>query len=130
MRSPQILGLDNGIIGCWSRWLLLRAGARPSVMGAGEAGGAAPGISWAWINASWGNPEPYFRLRVRAMEEWHRLERELPAVHVAWTGSLSWELPAPRLEAFARQHAIWGYEIRRVDRAEARRLEPKLVGPP
>ena len=39
----------------------------------GNGGGIATPNSFAWINASWGNPEPYFRLRVRAIREWHRL---------------------------------------------------------
>jgi glycine/D-amino acid oxidase-like deaminating enzyme len=64
------------------------------------------------------------------MEEWRRLERELPGLQVAWSGSLNWELPAAELEAFARQHAAWGYDIRCVDRTEALRLEPNLGAPP
>src|SRR5258707_1183491 len=30
------------------------------------------------------------------------------------------------LEAFAVEHRAWGYDIRRVDRAEAQRIEPQL----
>ena len=128
--QPNILVVGAGIIGASIAWHLVARGARVSIIDAGEPGGIATRNSWAWINASWGNPEPYFRLRVHAMEEWRRLERELPAVRVAWTGSLYWALPADRLEAFAAQHAAWGYDVRTVDRAEAARLEPDLADPP
>ena len=36
--------------------------------------------SFAWINASWGNPEFYYRFRVRSMAEWKRLAAALPAL--------------------------------------------------
>jgi len=128
--KPNILVVGAGIIGASIAWHLLRHGARVTVIDAGDPGGIATRNSWAWINASWGNPEPYFRLRVHAMEEWRRLERELPTVRVAWTGSLNWELSADRLEAFAAQHAAWGYDVRCVDRPHAARIEPNLADPP
>ena len=83
---PHVLIVGAGIIGASIAWHLARASARVTVVEAGEPGGVATPNSWAWINASWGNPEVYFRLRVRAMDEWRRLERDLPDVHVAWAG--------------------------------------------
>jgi glycine/D-amino acid oxidase-like deaminating enzyme len=127
---PKVLVIGAGIIGASIAWHLARLNARVSVVDAAEPGGIATRNSWAWINASWGHPEPYFRLRVCAMEEWRRLERELADIRVAWTGSLNWELPAGRLEAFAARHAAWGYDIRCVGGAEARRIEPSLADPP
>ena len=127
---PHVLIVGAGIIGASIAWHLVRAGARVSVLEAGEPGGLATRNSWAWINASRGNPEPYFRLRLRAMREWHRLEGEVPGLRVDWSGGLFWDLPRDELEAFAEEHAAWGYDIRRVDRAEARRIEPQLAEPP
>ncbi|MBY0317168.1 MAG: FAD-binding oxidoreductase [Reyranella sp.] len=128
--KPEILVVGGGIIGASIAWHLADRGARVTVIDGGEPGGIATRNSWAWINVSWGNPEPYFRLRAQAMEEWRRLEREIPAVRVAWTGSLNWELPGDRLEAFAAQHAAWGYDVRCVGRDEAARIEPSLADPP
>ncbi|MEX2647978.1 MAG: FAD-binding oxidoreductase [Alphaproteobacteria bacterium] len=116
-----------GIIGASIAWHLAAAGARVTVIDAGEAGGVATPNSFAWINASWGNPEPYFRLRIRAMAEWRRLAAAVPGLSLAWTGGLCWDLPPAELDAYAREHAAWGYGIRRVDRAEAARIEPSLA---
>jgi glycine/D-amino acid oxidase-like deaminating enzyme len=127
---PHVLIVGAGIIGASIAWHLVRAGARVTVTDASEPGGIATRNSWAWINASWGNPEPYFRLRVRAMDEWHRLEQEVSDIHVAWVGGLFWELPPEQLETFEVQHAAWGYGIRRVERAEVQRIEPHLATPP
>jgi glycine/D-amino acid oxidase-like deaminating enzyme len=66
---PHVLIVGAGIIGASIAWHLVRAGARVTVTDAGEPGGIATRNSWAWINASWGNPEPYFRLRARAMDD-------------------------------------------------------------
>jgi glycine/D-amino acid oxidase-like deaminating enzyme len=126
----NVLIVGAGIIGASVAWHLARAGARVTIVEAGEPGGIATGNSWAWINASWGNPESYFRLRIRAMDEWRRLERELPEIRVAWVGGLLWELPPGQLEAFAAEHTAWGYDLRRVDAVEAQRIEPRLAAPP
>jgi len=130
MSRPHVLIVGAGIIGASIAWHLGRSGARVTVTDSNEPGGLATRNSWAWINASWGNPEPYFRLRVRAMNEWRRLEQEVPNLRVAWVGSLLWELPAEQLRSFQASHAAWGYDVRPVERADVRRIEPHLAGPP
>ncbi len=128
--AKRVLIVGSGIIGASIAWHLAKAGAAVTVLDGGDAGGLATRFSWAWINASWGNPEPYFRLRERAMLEWRRLAREVPGLAVNWCGGLIWDLPPDELEAYAKQHSAWGYGIRRVDRAEILRIEPNLKNPP
>jgi glycine/D-amino acid oxidase-like deaminating enzyme len=128
--KPHVLVVGAGIIGASIAWHLARSGARVTIVEAGKAGGVATRNSWAWINASHGNPEPYFRLRVRSMAEWGRLEREVPGIRVGWCGGLLWDLPPDALAAFAAEHGAWGYGIRRVDGVEAARIEPALAAPP
>ena len=130
MARPHVLVVGAGIIGASTAWHLARAGARVTVVDSTEPGGISTQNSWAWINASWGNPEPYFRLRLRAISEWHRLEREVPELRVAWVGSLLWELPPERLRSFQLEHTAWGYDVRLVDRAHVQQLEPHLAHPP
>lgn len=128
--AEHVIVVGAGIVGASIARHLACAGARVTVLDAATRGGVATRASWAWINASWGNPEPYFRLRFRAMEEWRRLASDLPDLAPAWTGGLIWDLPAEKLEAFAAEHSAWGYGIRRVTRAEAARIEPALAEPP
>lgn len=127
---PHVLVIGSGIIGASIAWHLAFDGARVSMIDARTPGGVATGNSWAWINASWGNPEPYFRLRARSMAEWRRLERDVPELQVAWRGSLLWDLEPAALEAYAVEHGSWGYDLRLVDRVEMARIEPRLAAPP
>ncbi len=124
----HVLVVGAGIIGASIAWHLARAGCRVTV--AGQPGGVATPASLSWINATWGNPEFYFHFRRRSMAGWRRLEAALPGIRVDWCGGLLWDLPEDDLRAFAEQHARWGYGIRLVDGAEARRLEPGLLERP
>src|SRR6476619_3760164 len=103
-RPKHIIVIGAGIVGASIAWHLAAAGARVTIFDAGEAGGVATPSSFAWINASWGNPEPYFRLRIRAMAEWKRLAAEVPDIPLAWSGGLLWDLPARELEDYAGEH--------------------------
>lgn len=126
----RVIIVGAGIIGASAAYHLAKAGAQVSVFDAGEAGGVATRNSWAWINASWGSPAPYFRLRIRAIDEWHRLEPELPALRPDWCGGLIWDLPPAELDAYAEERRAWGHPIRRVSQAEILALEPNLKDVP
>ena len=128
--QKHVIVVGAGIIGASIAWHLARDGARVTVVSADRGGGVATPNSFAWINASWGNPKPYFDLRTRSMAEWTRLAAEVPGIPLRWCGSLCYDLPPDQLEDFAREHGGWGYGIRRVDAAEAARIEPALARPP
>jgi glycine/D-amino acid oxidase-like deaminating enzyme len=125
--AKQVIVIGAGIIGASIAWHLARAGAGVTVIADSAVGGLATPNSFAWINASWGNPEPYFRLRTFAMAEWTRLARDLPGLPLSWCGGLCWDLSAAEMEAYATEHSGWGYGIERVDRAGAARIEPNLA---
>ncbi len=128
--QKKIIVVGAGIIGASIAWHLAKAGVEVTVLEAGETGGVATRNSWAWINASWGNPESYFRLRHRSMKEWRRVDREVAGLQVDWCGGLLWDLPPEQLEAYAVEQSSWGYGIRRVNREEALHIEPNLKKPP
>ncbi|WP_095200952.1 NAD(P)/FAD-dependent oxidoreductase [Mesorhizobium carmichaelinearum] len=128
--TKQVIVIGAGIIGASIAWHLTGAGAKVTVISESGAGGVATPNSFAWINASWGNPKVYFRLRSRAMAEWKRLANELSGLPLNWCGGLCWDLPADRLEAYAAEHSSWGYGIERVDAKRAAQIEPNLVVPP
>lgn len=130
MAAKQVIVVGAGIIGASIAWHLAAEDAAVTIVEAGEPGGVATPCSFGWINASWGNPEPYFRLRMRAMEEWTRLQERLPALPLSWCGGLLWDMPREGLQAYERQHRGWGYPIRLVGRDEIVRIEPNLADPP
>ncbi|MBB5573010.1 MULTISPECIES: NAD(P)/FAD-dependent oxidoreductase [Rhizobium] len=130
MPPPQkIIVVGAGIIGASIAWHLARKGASVTVIAA-NAGGEATPRSFAWINASWGNPEFYFHFRRRSMAEWSRLAADVPGLPLSWCGGLCWDLPEAELEAYATRQGGWGYGLRRVDRETSAALEPNLANPP
>lgn len=128
--TKDILVIGAGVVGASIGWNLAASGARVTILDAGTGGGTATPSSFAWINASRGNPEPYFRLRTRSMEEWKRLSAAVPDLPVSWPGGLCWDMTDEELHAYAREHTSWGYDVRLVDRIEAARIEPGLLTPP
>lgn len=129
-RARSVLVVGAGIVGASIAWHLVRLGLRVTIVDVGTGGGLATARSFAWINASWGNPASYVRFRLRAMAGWRRLGSELQDLPQSWCGGLLWDLPAEALEAYVKEHAAWGYGIRMVDRAECARIEPNLSNPP
>jgi glycine/D-amino acid oxidase-like deaminating enzyme len=129
--APRIVVIGAGIVGASIAYHLARRGAAVTVLDRGQPAGEATEKSFAWINATYGNPEPYFRLRFLSMQEYRRLEDELGGtLGVAWRGCLIWDLADHELEDFATRHAAWGYDVRLVERSEIMALEPGLVTPP
>ena len=128
--GKRVLVVGAGIIGASVAWHLAKAGCAVTVVDAGDGGGVATRNSFAWINASWGNPETYFHFRRRSMAGWRRLERDVAGVTVDWCGGLIWDLPPDQLAAYADEHSRWGYGIRQVNQAEALAVEPGLLTPP
>jgi glycine/D-amino acid oxidase-like deaminating enzyme len=126
----KVVVVGAGIIGASIGWHMAKDDADVILVDGGIAGGLATPRSWAWINASWGHPENYVRLRMRSMTEWRQLDREVPGLAVNWCGGLVWDLPSEELRAFVAERQAQGYDIRLVDSAEAAALEPALSDPP
>ena len=128
--AKRVIVIGSGIIGASIAFHLAKGGAAVTVIEAGEPGGIATRASWAWINASWGNPEPYFRLRLRSIEHWHKMQSEIPPLAINWCGGLIWDLPQPELDAYAAERAQWGHPLRRLERGEILAMEPNLKAVP
>jgi glycine/D-amino acid oxidase-like deaminating enzyme len=125
----HVIVIGAGIIGASIAYHLARGGARVTIIAASPGGTATPN-SFAWINASWGNDEAYFRLRFDSLQRWHRLEQELPDLGVSWGGSLTYDMNQQELHRYAAEFGGRGYPLRLVDGADARVLEPNLLAPP
>jgi glycine/D-amino acid oxidase-like deaminating enzyme len=128
---PNVLIVGTGIIGASIAHRLAGAGVHVTMLEQSDTvGGASTRDSFAWINASIGNTDAYYLLRVAAMDEWRRLTRTLPDLHVNWCGSLKWDVEPERMADFVSQHSSWGYRVRIVTAEEARVLEPNLAQHP
>ena len=126
----KIIVVGAGIVGASLAYHLAKAGASVTVVDAlPKPGGVATPNTWGWINASYFNPEPYAKLRMRSMEMWQALSSVVD-LKVNWCGSLLWDVPADELRAFEKQHSAWGYNVRLLNRAETSRIEPALIEPP
>ncbi len=128
--SKHVIVIGSGIIGSSIAYQLAKRGARVTILDEGEPGGVATRASFAWINASWGNPDFYFRLRRRSMAEWRGLAEEVPDLQLSWCGGLLWDVTGDARDDFLRDHSQWGYGMRVVDRHEISTLEPALAAPP
>lgn len=129
--AKKIIVVGAGIIGASLAYHLAANGSDVTVLDANAVvGGVATRNSWAWINASWGHPEHYVKLRMHAMEMWKPLAEVHPKLVVNWCGGLLWDLEEQALLDYVKQHSGFGYEVRTVDRDEAQRIEPHLLNPP
>lgn len=126
-RNISVVG--GGIIGASIAWHLAESGASVTLI-SNRLGGIATPTSFAWINANWGNPEPYFHLRRSAMSGWRRLAATVPGIQPNWNGSICYDLPPEKLEAFAAEHGSWGYGLSRISREQITILEPAIANPP
>lgn len=129
MAQPRIIVIGAGIIGASIAWHLAREGAQVTIAAPATAPQASAG-SFAWINASWGNPAPYVAFRRRSMAEWHLMAAEVPGLSLRATGSLTYDLPAAELAAYRDGHSALGYALRTVTADEIRRIEPNLAAIP
>lgn len=90
MQSVVVIGA--GIIGASIAYHLARAGAAVTVVEGSHAASGATGSSFAWIGRG---PTPPRRaqaaLRALVIDDYRRLEGELPDIRVRWKGSLRWD---------------------------------------
>lgn len=129
--TQKILIVGGGIIGASFALHLAEAGADVRLLDAEpNPGGVATPASWAWINASWGNPPDYFRLRQDSMRQWREIDRRVPGLSVNWCGGLLWDMAEAELLAYAKERNAQGYEVRVVDAAQAWKIEPNLAAAP
>jgi glycine/D-amino acid oxidase-like deaminating enzyme len=115
MVESGIVVVGAGIVGSSLAYHLAGQGQDVTLIDAGLPGSGATRASFAWIGRPVSSELPSAPLRYLALDEYHRLEAELPGLSIRWSGSLSWdgfdEKPGPSTD-------------------EAAALEPNLVAPP
>lgn len=121
--NKHVVVIGAGIVGASLAYHLAAKGAQVTVIEAGEVASGVTGRSFAWINATHPGPDPIAQLRGTAIEAYHRLETELPALQIRWTGALSYSEEVMQACAQSLSASL-------LSRAEIQRLEPNLKHPP
>jgi glycine/D-amino acid oxidase-like deaminating enzyme len=120
MADAHVIVVGAGILGASVAYHTARAGAAVTLLDAGQPGGGVTADSFAWIGAAGVRTGPAAEIRVAAVEEYRRVEAELPGLPVTWSGSLSWRSGDPEVGP--------GQEI--VDAETVLRREPNVRRPP
>lgn len=113
-----------GIVGASVASHAARCGAAVVLLDRSRPASGVTGDSFAWIGGAARESDGGTPLRRAALDDWARLERDVPGIEVCRTGSLSWggqafsDVPNP------------GSDERLVNADEIARLEPDLRTPP
>ncbi|WP_371858506.1 NAD(P)/FAD-dependent oxidoreductase [Pseudomonas sp. B11(2017)] len=118
-QDKRIIIVGAGIVGASLAYHLARHGAQVTVVEAEEIASGVTGRSFAWLNTSHPEPDPIAPLRGVAIEEYHRLETQVPDLKIRWTGALTYGVTAGDVPP-----------ANRVTRSQILDLEPNLKNPP
>lgn len=120
----RVVVVGAGIVGAAVAYELVRAGAEVFLLDKSLPASGVTGDSFAWIGGPRGGdvPDGSTPLRRRVLEEYRRLELEVPGVQVRWLGSLMWDEVDERGPLLPHERVVEAEEVTR--------LEPHLADPP
>jgi glycine/D-amino acid oxidase-like deaminating enzyme len=91
MAERSIVVVGAGIVGASLAYHLSGQGRPVTLIDAGLPGSGVTRASFAWIGRPVSSDRPSAPLRYLALDEYRRLEAELPGLSIRWTGSLVWD---------------------------------------
>jgi glycine/D-amino acid oxidase-like deaminating enzyme len=124
--GTDVVVVGAGIVGASVAYHVARAGAAVLLIDRSQPASGVTRDSFAWVRGASARPavDGSAPLRRTALEDWARLERDVPGVQVQWSGSLAWGEEA-------RSHDdMLGADERIVDLDEIEDLEPNLRAGP
>ncbi|WP_285107416.1 FAD-dependent oxidoreductase [Promicromonospora sp. MEB111] len=89
--SNRVIVVGAGIVGASLAYHLAARGQAVTLLDAGLPASGATGSSFAWIGRPETSDLPSAPLRFLALDEYRRLQRELPGLRISWSGSLTWD---------------------------------------
>lgn len=129
--GAKVVVIGAGIVGAGIAFQLAFRGARVTLVDKERPASGVTGKAFAWLNASYGVATENVLLRQQALAEYHRLQGQLNnKLKVNWCGALTWSDRSVVTERFIQDHSAVGSDVRRVDAAGIRKLEPGLLDVP
>ena len=117
--SADVVVVGAGIMGACVAYHVAVAGARTVVLDVSLPASGATGASFAWFGGR-DVTDASTPLRRAVLQDWRRLEQEVPGVQVRWSGSLA------RGEDALRNINALGLDEQVLGEIEIRQLEPNL----
>ncbi|CAI0926916.1 NAD(P)/FAD-dependent oxidoreductase [Serratia grimesii] len=88
--EKHMIIVGAGIVGASIAFHLATRGVKVTVIDQSEPASGATGSSFGWIHTTVSDDAPDILLRRASVEDWHRLEQEVPELSVHWGGALSY----------------------------------------
>lgn len=139
-RSPsvkhrvKVIVVGGGIMGASAAWHLSKAGAAVTLIErAPNCLATATASSFGWVGASASTPsdsQAAFAERLKALEEFVSIERELGPLPIAARGALLWLSTEDETAAMIAEHRAAGTRMERLVRSQIAKKEPMLAKPP
>lgn len=125
----RVLIVGAGILGATLAYRLARSGAHVTIIEATAPTAMASGRSFGWINASFFVDAPHHHFRAAAIAAHHRLEADLDAQLINWTGALWYEHQDDRFDTMAAALQDLGYPSQPLSKAQFAAREPHVTPP-
>ena len=90
MKPSSVIVLGAGIVGASIAYHLARQGVQVTVLEQASPGSGVTRHSFAWINPHGEFPAAARPLRAQALADYRRLQHELPALQIHWSGALTY----------------------------------------
>lgn len=122
-QGKRVVVIGAGMVGASLAYHLARKSADVTLVEAEDIASGVTGRSFAWLTTSHPESDPIAQLRAGAIEEYRRLEIQLPSLNIRWTGALSYSvMPVPA--------SVDSPSTNRLSRSQILELEPNLKNPP
>jgi glycine/D-amino acid oxidase-like deaminating enzyme len=128
-QRQHIAVIGAGIVGSALALRLALAGARVTLLDAGAAGCGVTARAFGWIGAQCPEGRADAPLKRAAIPAWRRLEADLGAALVSWTGALLWRASRAETEGLLAEESRQR-GLRPVESGEIARMAAALRDPP
>lgn len=126
--------VGGGIMGASAAWHLSKAGAAVTLIErAPNCLTTATASSFGWVGASASTPsenQAAFAERLKALEEFVSIERELGPLPIAARGALLWGSTDDETAAMITEHRAAGTRMERLAQSQIAEKEPMIANPP